>query len=125
LSQSSAVQGLTIQEAAATAGWSPRMLRYLERVGLLDAMRSPAGYRVYGAAEIQRLRTLRELLAEHHLELSDVALAKRLRDDPRLAEAIATWLDTRPLRPATVASSDWLQFEQEKSRRLLASAAAA
>jgi DNA-binding transcriptional MerR regulator len=119
------MQTLTIHQAAETAGWSPRMLRYLERVGLIEASRSAAGYRVYGAAEIQRLRTLRELLGEHHLELSEVAFAKRLRDDPRLADAIATWLDTRPKRPAAIATSDWLQFEQEKSRRLLASAAAA
>ena len=30
------MQAFTIQEAATTTGWSPRMLRYLERVGLLD-----------------------------------------------------------------------------------------
>jgi len=117
------MQVLTIQEAAATTGWSARMLRYLERVGLLEAARSPGGYRVYGAAELQRLRTLRELLATHALGLSDVAFARRLRDDPTLADAVGGWLDARPRRPATVASSDWLHFEQEKCRRLLASAA--
>jgi MerR family transcriptional regulator, copper efflux regulator len=117
--------GLTIHEAAATTGWSPRMLRYLERVGLLDALpRSSGGYRVFGAAELQRLRTLRELLAKYDIGLSDVAFAKRLRDDPELAEAVAAWLEARPRRPATVASSDWLRYEQEKCRKLLAAAAA-
>jgi MerR family copper efflux transcriptional regulator len=115
------MQGLTIQEAAATTGWSPRMLRYLERVGLLEATRSPSGYRVFGAAELQRLRTLRELLGQHDLGLSDVAFAKRLRDEPQLAESVAGWLEAKPHRPATVASADWLRFEQDKCRRLLAS----
>ena len=58
------MDALTIHEAAATTGWSPRMLRYVERVGLVEPARSAAGYRLYGPAELQRLRTLRELLDE-------------------------------------------------------------
>jgi MerR family transcriptional regulator, copper efflux regulator len=116
--------GFTIQEAAATTSWSPRMLRYLERVGLLAPPRSAGGYRVYGAAELQRLRTLRELLGQHDLGLSDVAFAKRLRDEPQLADAIAGWLESKPRRPEAVTSSDWLRFEHDKCRKLLASAAA-
>jgi MerR family copper efflux transcriptional regulator len=116
--------GLTIQEAAATTSWSPRMLRYLERVGLLAPPRSSGGYRVYGAAELQRLRTLRELLGQHDLGLSDVAFAKRLRDDPQLADAVAEWLEAKPRRPETVTTSDWLRFEHDKCRKLFASAAA-
>src|SRR5438105_14593928 len=97
------------------------MLRYLERVGLLTPPRTAGGYRVYGAAELQRLRTLKELLAQHQIELSEVAFAKRMRDDPKLSNAVAGWLESRPSRPETVASSaDWLRFEQEKLRRLLA-----
>ena len=57
------------------------MLRYIERVGLIEPERSSAGYRLYGPAELQRLRTLRELLAEHDVGLSDIAFARRLRDD--------------------------------------------
>jgi MerR family copper efflux transcriptional regulator len=118
------MQALTIQEAATTTEWSPRMLRYLERVGLLATPRSAGGYRVYGAAELQRLRTLRELLAQHDIGLSDVAFAKRLRDDPALADAIQGWLQAKPRRPETVPDSDWLRFEQDKCRKLLAAAAA-
>jgi MerR family copper efflux transcriptional regulator len=118
------MQALTIQEAAATTGWSARMLRYLERVGLLEPARSAAGYRIFGAAELQRLRTLRELLGKFDIGLSDVAFAKRLRDEPALAEAVAGWLEARPRRPETVTTSDWLRFEQDKCRKLLASAAA-
>jgi DNA-binding transcriptional MerR regulator len=117
--------GLTIQEAAATTGWSPRMLRYLERVGLLDSPpRTAGGYRLFGAAELQRLRTLRELLAQYDIGLSDMAFAKRLRENSELADAVAAWLEARPRRPETVTSSDWLRYEQEKCRRLLAAAAA-
>ena len=118
-------EALTVHEAASTTGWSARMLRYLERVGLVVPSRTPSGYRLYGAAELQRLRTLRELLTEHGIGLSEVAFAKRLRDDPKLSASIASWLEARPSRPAAVPTSDWLRFEQEKCRRLLAAAAAA
>src|SRR5437870_960276 len=86
------MQGLTVQEAAASTGWSPRMLRYLERVGLLPTPRSKSGYRVYGAAELQRLRTLRELLGRFDIGLADVAFAQRLHDNSELAAAVAGWL---------------------------------
>jgi hypothetical protein len=114
---------LTVHEAAATTGWSARMLRYLERVGLVVPPRTAAGYRVYAAGELQRLRTLRELLAQYDLGLSDVAFARRLRDDPVLARAVATWLEAQPIKPPSVSTSDaWLRFEQDKCRRLLAAA---
>ena len=41
-----------------------------------------AGYRIYGPAELQRLRTLRELLAAHEIGLGDVAFALRMRARP-------------------------------------------
>ena len=75
------MDALTINEAAETTGWSPRMLRYVERVGLVEPARSASGYRLYGPAELQRLRTLRELLDEHEIGLSDVAFALRMRAD--------------------------------------------
>ena len=120
------MQELTIHEAASATSWSPRMLRYLERVGLLPTPRSASGYRVYGAAELQRLRTLRELLGRYDLGLSDVAFAKRLHDQPDLAKAVASWLEAwvKPSPPENVPTSDWLRFEQDKLRKLLAAAAA-
>ena len=114
------MNGLTIHQAAEITGWSPRMLRYVERVGLIEPSRSRSGYRLYGPAELQRLRTLRELLAEHGCGLSDVAFARRMRDDRSLREALERWLEARPQRPAGVPSDDWLRFEQEKHQRLLA-----
>ncbi|MFY9264053.1 MAG: MerR family transcriptional regulator [Solirubrobacterales bacterium] len=110
---------LTINEAAETTGWSARMLRYIESVGLVEPPRSAGGYRLYGPAELQRLRTLRELLREHGLEIGDVGFARRLRDTPRLDHAISEWLEQTPERPADVAASDWLGWEQQKHHRLL------
>jgi MerR family copper efflux transcriptional regulator len=114
------MDALTIHEAAETTGWSPRMLRYVERVGLVEPSRSASGYRLYGPAELQRLRTLRELLDEHEIGLSDLAFALRLRNEGRLRDATDAWLDAEAERPADVTPADWLSFEQEKHQRLLA-----
>jgi len=114
------VDALTINEAAETTGWSPRMLRYVERVGLVEPKRSAAGYRLYGPAELQRLRTLRELLDEHDIGLSDLAFALRLRNEAGLRQATDAWLTAEPQRPADISASDWMRFEQEKHQRLLA-----
>ena len=96
------------------------MLRYVERVGLVDPPRNGSGYRVYGPGELQRLRTLRELLARFDCTLSDVAFAKRMRGEDGLEEALASWFEAEPARPEGVAAGDWLRFEQEKHQRLLA-----
>jgi MerR family transcriptional regulator, copper efflux regulator len=120
---SAAVDALTINEAATTTGWSPRMLRYIERIGLVEAPRSPSGYRLYGAPELQRLRTLRELLGEFDVGLGEMGFALRLRDDADLGERVDAWFTAEPERPADVPESDWLRFEQDKHERLLAAAA--
>jgi MerR family copper efflux transcriptional regulator len=117
------MDALTIHEAAATTGWSPRMLRYVERVGLVEPARSAAGYRLYGPAELQRLRTLRELLDEYDIGLSDLAFALRLRRESELREATDAWLEAEAKPPADVPASDWLRFEREKHQRLLAALA--
>ncbi len=116
------MEGLTINEAAQTTGWSPRMLRYVERAGLLAPARSASGYRLYGPAELQRLRTLKELLARFDIGLSDVAFAARIAADPELRDAVQGWLEATPRRPEDVSAEDWLRFEQQKHERLLAAA---
>ena len=116
------METLTIHEAAETTGWSPRMLRYVERTGLLAAARTSSGYRVYGPGELQRLRTLKELLGRFEISLSEVACAARLEQDPALGEAVGAWLQSEPQRPDHVAPADWLRFEQQKHERLLRAA---
>jgi len=114
-----ATDGLTINEAAETTGWSSRMLRYIERIGLVVPPRSPSGYRLYGAAELQRLRTLRELLTEHDVALGEVGFARRMSLDSDLSGAVGEWLDATPTRPADTSPGDWLKHEQAKHMRLL------
>jgi MerR family transcriptional regulator, copper efflux regulator len=122
--QATSLDALTINEAAATTGWSARMLRYVERLGLVAPARSAGGYRLYGPAELQRLRTLRALLDRFDVSLGEVGFAWRLRREPQLREGIEQWLDAEARRPPHVPASDWLRFEQEKHQRLLESAAA-
>ena len=117
--------GLTINEAAETTGWSPRMLRYLETVGLIEASRTSSGYRVFGAEQLQRLRTLKELLDRFDCGLSDVAFAKRLREQPELRRELDGWFEADVTRPQGMSSAAWLRWEQEKHQRLLALADAA
>ena len=116
---------LTINQAAETTGWSPRMLRYVEQLGLVEAPRSAAGYRLYGPGQLQRLRTLRELLERHDLELGDVGVALRLRREPDVAAALDDWFSSVPHRPVAAQApdalddADWLRFEQDKHQQLL------
>lgn len=113
------MDALTIHEAAETTGWTPRMLRYIERIGLIEPARSGSGYRMYGPGELQRLRTLRELLSEHDLGLGDVAFALRMRQDDAMREDVDAWLEAEPRRPEAVTAEDWLRWEQEKHARIL------
>jgi MerR family copper efflux transcriptional regulator len=117
------MEALTINEAAATTGWSPRMLRYVEQAGLVAPSRSSSGYRLYGAAQLQRLRTLKELLVGFGISLSDVAFAHRMSDEPELRAAVDRWLSSQAARPEDVQAEDWLRFEQRKHERLLAAVA--
>ena len=111
---------LTIHEAAETTGWSARMLRYVERIGLIEPRRSASGYRLYGPEELQRMRTLRELLTQHELELGEVGFALRLRRDADLRNAVEAWFEAEPARPDEIPAPDWLRWEQEKHEKLLA-----
>ncbi len=53
-----------IGELADAEGLNPRTIRYYERIGLLPpARRSQAGYRLYGATELEQLRFIRKAQA--------------------------------------------------------------
>jgi DNA-binding transcriptional MerR regulator len=106
------VDGLTIGETAARTGWTPRMLRYLERAGLIAPQRTAAGYRLYGVLELNQLRSLRELRQRFGVGLDEVGFAVRLDREPALRAAVETWLAGTRL-----SALDW---EQRKHERLLA-----
>jgi len=110
------MQALTIGEAAARTGWSARMLRYLEAVGLVVPTRTGGGYRVYGDAELLQLTELRLLREQYGLELDEVAFAARLRREPELRTALDSWM--RSAGPG----ANWVEWEQRKHERLISAA---
>ena len=108
------MDGLTVGQAAARTGWSPRMLRYLERAALVVPRRTASGYRLYGAGELDRLRALRTLRERFGLELTDVGFAARMRRDPGLRAEVENWLSA-----SGVHTVHWVDWEQQKHERLL------
>ena len=106
------MDGIQVTEAAARAGWSPRMLRYLEKLGLVVPRRTGSGYRQYGLRELNQLRTLAELRERFDLQISDLVFAARLRREPELRRAVDGWL-------AGADDLAWVEWEQRKHERLL------
>jgi adenosylhomocysteinase len=82
---------LTIAQAVETTGWSQRMLRYLEQAGLVTALRTSGGHRLYGERQIERLRQLKDLLEQFDIGISDLAFEMRMRTEPDLARSIDDW----------------------------------
>jgi DNA-binding transcriptional MerR regulator len=114
------VDDLTVTEAAARTGWSARMLRYLERAGLVVPRRTASGYRLYGLRELNQLRSLSELRARFGIQLDDLVFAARLRREPPLRAAVDTWLAGSDVSPADGTAPAWVEWEQRKHERLLA-----
>ena len=110
------MESLTIAAAAARTGWSARMLRYLESVGLVVPARTQSGYRLYGDSELRQLEQLRLLRERFGIELDEVAFAARLRREPELRIALDAWM--RAAGPG----ADWVEWEQRKHERLIAAA---
>lgn len=110
------MDGLTVGQAAARTGWSPRMLRYLERAALVVPRRARSGYRLYGLGELNQLRSLAELRCRFGVELTGIAFAARLRREPALRVAVDSWLAGADAAPA------WVEWEQRKHERLLRAA---
>ena len=109
------MDGLKVSEAAARTAWSPRMLRYLERLGLVVPTRTASGYRLYRLRELNQLRTLNELRRRFGLEISDLVFAARLRREPELRKAVDGWF-------AGADDLAWVEWEQRKHERLLTAA---
>jgi DNA-binding transcriptional MerR regulator len=107
------MQGFSVGETALRTGWSARMLRYLERAGLVVPPRTQSGYRRYGLRELNQLRTLRELRRRYAVEIAEMAFAARLEREPGLRAAVQSWL-------AGARRPDWVDWEQRKQERLLA-----
>jgi MerR family copper efflux transcriptional regulator len=105
------MESLTIGQAATATGWSPRMLRYLERAGVVVPARSASGYRQYGLLELNQLRSLADLRRRFGVGIDELAFMIRLQHEPALQAAVETWLAGTQL-----SALDW---EQRKHERLL------
>ena len=105
------MEPLPVGQAAAATGWSPRMLRYLERAGLVIPSRNPSGYRQYGLLELNQLRSFAELRRRFGVGIDELAFTVRLQQQPALQAAVETWLAGTQL-----SALDW---EQRKHERLL------
>jgi len=115
---------LTIGEASKRTGWSPRMLRYLEQEGLVVPGRSQAGYRRYGIRELNQLNALADLRTRFDVDLVELEFALRLRREPELRAAVETWLAGTSVPAPDQAFAAWVEWEQRKHERLLATDAA-
>ena len=100
-----------VGEAAARTGWSARMLRYLERTGLVVPERTANGYRRYGLRELNQLRSLREVRRRFGVELGGWRSPSPAPARAGLRAAVETWLHGT--------GRDALDWEQRKHERLL------
>jgi len=114
------MDNLSVGQAAARSGWSARMLRYLERAGLVIPSRTASGYRQYGLRELDQLRALADLRRRFAVELDEVAFALRLRREPALRAAVESWLAGTIVPSAGTPAPEWVEWEQRKHERLLA-----
>lgn len=83
----------TVHELAELSGVTVRTLHHYDKVGLVCPRRADNGYRVYGAAEVDRLQQVL-LYRECGMALADV---KRVLDDPLFDERVALKAHLREL----------------------------
>ena len=115
---------LTIGEASRRTGWSPRMLRYLERAGLVVPERTGSSYRRYGIRELNQLSSLAELRRTFGVGIDELGFVLRLRRDPALRAAVETWLSGTDVPSGEYTAPAWVEWEQRKHERLLGTRAA-
>ncbi|NLA67839.1 MAG: Cu(I)-responsive transcriptional regulator [Gammaproteobacteria bacterium] len=104
---------MNIGEAAAASGVSAKMIRYYEQAGLVPpADRSASGYRIYGDADVHRLRFIRRA-RDLGIQVADIAELLDLWNDrtrrsagvKRLAQAHIADLQGRIARLEDMAST--------------------
>lgn len=108
---------LWIGETAQLLDVTPDMLRNWERNGLLKVPRDPAnGYRLYGAAELSRLRVLRLLNQAGYSQMAILRMMLHL--DQGGVGDVRQVLDTpRPDEDVYTAADHWLSALAEQESR--------
>ncbi|GAA2300167.1 helix-turn-helix transcriptional regulator [Glycomyces scopariae] len=76
---------LAISAAAELAGMHPQTLRQYDRLGLVEAARTPGGGRRYSARDVTRLREIQRLSQDEGVNLAGI---KRIMDLEREVQAI-------------------------------------
>jgi DNA-binding transcriptional MerR regulator len=108
---------LSISQAAAHLGATADQLRNWDRSGLLNVPRDPeTGYRLYGAAEIGRLRVIRMLRQSGYSVMAILRMLRRFDagETERLREALDTPGDHEVIE--TIADR-WLTTLAEQEKR--------
>jgi len=108
---------LTMQQAAEATGWSHRMLRYIEQAGLVTTLRSSGGHRLYGSRQVDRLRSLRRLIDEYGIGLTDVAFEVRMRTEVELSQAVDEWFGAVHRPPAAPEAGLYRRMALDESDR--------
>jgi DNA-binding transcriptional MerR regulator len=111
------VEPLSISQAARLLAVTVDMLRNWERNGLLTVPRDPAnGYRLYGPAEIGRLRVIRLLLRAGYSTMAVLRLVLQLDQGRR--DGLREILDTpRPDEDILYATDHWLSTLADQEQR--------
>jgi len=108
---------LSVGEAAARLGSTPRMLRYREALGLLPRRRTGGDHRVYGERELLASACGAEIEERHGVSPSALAFALHVLSDPAVeADVRLLGALSQRLAPTAIAALD---FEAQKARSLL------
>lgn len=116
-------KSLHIGQAAKRLGVTADMLRNWERNGLIRVPRDPAnGYRLYGAAELGRLRVIRMLNRAGYSQMAILRMLLHLDEvqalHPRQGGNLRQVLDTpRPDEDIYSAADRWLSTLAEQEKR--------
>ncbi len=80
-----------ISVAARMVGMHPQTLRYYERAGLVSPARTKGNIRLYRRSDIDRLRRVQRLIADHGVNLAGVEVILRMEAELRsLQERLGT-----------------------------------
>ncbi len=106
---------LYINQAAGLLGVTADILRNWERNGLIKTPRARNGYRLYGAAEIGRLRVIRTLLRAGYSSMAILRMLRRFDRGQRTG--LRQVLDAPTPQDILYATDRWLSTLAEQEQR--------